>query len=54
MRIGYCKFHKFEIDDVYAESKECLCMPNTNRKCKYLKKYKTKEKFRYQPKHLRR
>lgn len=54
MRVGYCKFHCIEVDEVYAEFKGCLCMHNTNKKCKYLKRYKQKEKFRYQTKVLRR
>lgn len=54
MRIGYCRNHGFEVDEEYAQLKHCNCMPNTHRKCKYLKKYKEKEKFRYQPKILRR
>jgi len=54
MDIGYCTFHRKQISKEYAQTKGCECMQNTHKKCKYLRLYKSKEPFRYQPKHLRR
>lgn len=46
MAIGYCEFHKKYLDSKEVKVKRCKCKLNTHKKCRHLKLFKTKVKYR--------